>query len=231
MVQLAPAMEHLVRWGIERGVLPESGGSDLGYVLHALLHAAFGALAPRPYALQQRPQRPAQLLAYTGHPVAALRAQAAAFAEPAASEALGVASLAGKAMPDRFVAGQHLGFTVHVRPVVRTDKDGDRDRAKEVDAFLLSPIGSGRGEVYAAWLARHLAAGGATLDGVALDAFQLLPVQRRDGARRLRGLGGPDATLSGTLRVTDPDAFAALLTRGVGRHRAFGYGMLLLRPA
>ena len=32
----------------------------------------------------------------------------------------------------------------------------------------------------------------------------------------------------GALTVIDPDAFAALLARGVGRHRA--YGMILLRP-
>jgi len=30
--------------------------------------------------------------------------------------------------------------------------------------------------------------------------------------------------------VRDPTGFAALLARGVGRHRAFGFGMLLLRP-
>jgi CRISPR system Cascade subunit CasE len=31
--------------------------------------------------------------------------------------------------------------------------------------------------------------------------------------------------------VADPAAFAQLLARGVGRHRAFGLGMLLLRPS
>ena len=30
--------------------------------------------------------------------------------------------------------------------------------------------------------------------------------------------------------MTDSEAFSALLRRGVGRHRAFGFGMLLLRP-
>ena len=42
--------------------------------------------------------------------------------------------------------------------------------------------------------------------------------------------GSPDATLQGTLAVVDSGAFQALLARGVGRHRAFGFGMLLLRP-
>ena len=39
----------------------------------------------------------------------------------------------------------------------------------------------------------------------------------------------PNVVLEGTLRVTDADTFRALLARGVGRHRAFGFGMLLLR--
>jgi len=33
------------------------------------------------------------------------------------------------------------------------------------------------------------------------------------------------------LTVTDGEAFARLLAKGVGRHTAYGYGMLLLRPA
>ena len=45
------------------------------------------------------------------------------------------------------------------------------------------------------------------------------------------GGGGPDAVFSGTLTIKDPAAFRVLLARGVGRHRSFGFGMLLLRPA
>ncbi len=39
------------------------------------------------------------------------------------------------------------------------------------------------------------------------------------------------AVFEGTLEVADAAAFAGLLARGVGRHRAFGFGMLLLRGA
>jgi len=35
--------------------------------------------------------------------------------------------------------------------------------------------------------------------------------------------------IGGTLSVRDPEAFAAALAAGVGRHKAFGFGMLLLR--
>ena len=37
--------------------------------------------------------------------------------------------------------------------------------------------------------------------------------------------------MRGILTITDAAAFSNLLARGVGRHRAYGYGMLLLRPA
>ena len=36
--------------------------------------------------------------------------------------------------------------------------------------------------------------------------------------------------MQGNLTITEPEKFACLLARGVGRHRAYGYGMLLLRP-
>ena len=41
---------------------------------------------------------------------------------------------------------------------------------------------------------------------------------------------GPDAVMRGNITVTDSDAFTRLLSHGIGRHRAYGYGMLLLRP-
>ena len=41
---------------------------------------------------------------------------------------------------------------------------------------------------------------------------------------------GPDAVIQGTLTVAEPGEFTDLVAHGVGRHRAYGYGMLLLRP-
>jgi CRISPR system Cascade subunit CasE len=34
----------------------------------------------------------------------------------------------------------------------------------------------------------------------------------------------------GEFNITDRDGFDQLLRRGIGRHRAFGFGMLLLSP-
>ena len=47
-----------------------------------------------------------------------------------------------------------------------------------------------------------------------------------------RGLSpGPDVLIRGILQVADPQQFGQLLAQGIGRFRAYGYGMLLLKPA
>ena len=237
LIQLCPDVPRLVRWATAQGVLPREGEDDLGYALHALLAAAFDTLAPRPFVLLRDGRRPATLLAYSTADATALREQATAFALPETIAALGLETLAGKAMPARFAAGRRLGFSLRVRPMIRADRDGDRAKAREVDAFLSAVTGTGpdagpsRAEVYQDWLLRRLEEGGATGETLTLTAFRLAAVYRRDQARKLRRSLGPDASFTGSLVVRDPENFAALLTRGVGRHRAFGFGMLLLRPA
>ena len=87
-----------------------------------------------------------------------------------------------------------------------------------------------REEVYAGWLAGQLNEGQGV--SLALSQTKLVSFQRTRSFRKLhaRYVEGPDAVMRGVLTITDPDAFAQLLARGVGRHRAYGYGMLLLRP-
>lgn len=236
LLKLQPDMVRLGRWARDHRLLPARGDEDLGYALHALLAAAFGDLAPKPFLLQRDVSRPAALLAYSAQEPDALRDHAASFAEPDALAALGVDGLAAKAMPERFAVGRRLGFTVRVRPTIRTDKEGQRDKVREVDAFLAAVTGTEpnagpeRGAVYQDWLAQRLLAGGAEPETLTLDSFRLSDVLRRGQGRALQAQRGPDAAFTGVLRVTEPEAFAALLGRGVGRHRAFGYGMLLLRP-
>jgi CRISPR system Cascade subunit CasE len=237
MLQLTPDLPRLMRWARTQRLLAVRGDDDLGYSLHALLRAAFDTLAPAPFALVRPEPRPAQVLAYSAHGIAALRDQAMSFAEPEIVEIIGLAAMAAKEMPDRFAIDRRLGFTVRARPTVRTDRDGDRTRTRELDAFLAAveslEQGSGpsRGEVYRQWLTKILRAGGCEPEHLVLDGFRLTTTLRRDRARKLQPLFGPDASFAGVLSVTDPDRFAALLARGVGRHAAFGFGMLLLKPA
>jgi len=50
-----------------------------------------------------------------------------------------------------------------------------------------------------------------------------------NGERKADTIKRPDVTLTGTLQVTDGDAFVDLLRSGLGRHKSFGYGMLKVR--
>ena len=237
MLQLAPEMPRLIRWAEAQRLLAPHQEDDLGYALHALLRAAFDELAPAPFAMVQRGPRPAQVLAYSLHDAIALRAQAMAFADPEIVHILGLAEMACKPMPDRFAAGRRLGFTLRARPTIRTDRDGDRTRTRERDAFLAAIAGTEpgagptRGEVYQQWLAKRLRAGGAEPEQLVMERFRMSTTLRRDKARKLQMLAGPDASFSGILTVTDHDRFVTLLAQGVGRHAAFGFGMLLLKPA
>lgn len=126
-------------------------------------------------------------------------------------------------------------FQVECCPVTRNGKDG---KVREKNAFLAAcdaaPQGGvDRGQVYTAWTGAEIARDGAAeLLECSMKGFQLFTPVRRKGKDNLpRSIGQrPRARMDGVLRVADAGAFAALLARGVGRHRAFGLGMMLLRP-
>jgi CRISPR system Cascade subunit CasE len=239
MVRLDPDTARAMEWGAREKLL-KPGGED-GYLWHALLAASFGDLAPKPFRLvEPNDHRPPYLLGYAHAPEEELRRHAAEFCDPAVASALGVSSLAVKVMPDCFAAGRRLGFEVRVRPVVRQTKDGDRNRKREIDVFLQQARARpdaekpSRASIYTDWLAAHFAKGGAALDTMRIIWLRRAAITRRDRERHLKVHGekggGPDACFEGALTVTDPIAFNAQLARGVGRHRAFGFGMLLLKP-
>lgn len=238
MIQLQPDATRAGLWIAGEGLSRQ--GADDGYGWHALLKAAFGTLAPKPFRIIEREKRPLQLLAYGQADEAALRDQAAALAEPVVAAALNLPSLAVKRMPDSFRSGQRFGFEVRIRPTIRQHPAGDRKRSRERDAFLAAIEKAGprqaraeidRVVVYTEWLRGHLEKHGARLIGARPLALRRTRVSRRNGERHLvSDIEGPDCTFAGALEIVEPDAFRRLLARGVGRHRAFGFGMLLLRP-
>ncbi|WP_063615024.1 type I-E CRISPR-associated protein Cas6/Cse3/CasE [Bradyrhizobium sp. ARR65] len=239
MVRLDPDVGRAMAWGVREKLL-KPGGDD-GYLWHALLAAAFGDLAPKPFRLvEQNGHRPAYLLGYANATEDELRRRAAEFCDPTIACALRVSSLAVKRMPDSFIAGRRLWFELRVRPVVRQTRNGDRRRKREIDVFLHQTRARpdarklSRDAVYTAWLASHFVKGGAALDMIRIVWLRRSAITRRGRARTVQVHGekggGPDACFEGALTVTDPNAFEAMLARGVGRHRAFGFGMLLLKP-
>lgn len=238
LLHTQPDPQRLAAWAARHRLLNAQG--DLGYALHSLLRAAFGADAPQPFRYLDAEQG---LLAYTRLNDAELT-QCSALADPDVASALGLGQtlhyrgLSVRPFPTQWASGHLLGFEVRVRPIIREGKTG-----RERDAFLAAIEKSDareleRSEVYVEWLrALLLRQGGAELVGATVTHYQLLGVTRKskkaamDDARSSRLVSGPDVILAGQLRVADPQAFAQLLACGVGRHRAFGFGLLLLRSA
>ncbi|MCB1549292.1 MAG: type I-E CRISPR-associated protein Cas6/Cse3/CasE [Hyphomicrobiaceae bacterium] len=273
MIELRPDVQKATAWMLEQERDIIRPGHDDGYGWHAILAAAFGDLAPKPFRLIEQPKHlrrreypecSVQLLAYTLANPTKLVDRARLECDPRPYQALAVEELAHKPVPTSFEVGQRLGFEVRVRPTVRQDRDGNRRRSREKDAFLAALDAEPRPrferpeikreDVYRNWLtarfgdAARIEPGSFRLEKLS-RAMLLRPRQAELGAdaadSRRRDLvavgllkrgvegeqgGSPDAVMHGSLTVSDPDAFHRLLARGIGRHRAFGFGMLLLRP-
>ena len=236
MVQATVDRREFHRWAGSRRLM--SGNIfDEGYAMHCLLAGVFGEAAPKPFRLvtpRHQGAPSAVLYGYGSADAEALRDAANQYADPFQSSALPVESLKSKPMPVRWQPGQRLGFELLVRPVVRfSDRSGWRGAERDVFQAEADPHPKGgmdrsRLEVYHDWLASKLHKGGAVLERHSvLKAFE-----RVRSIRKLhqRPIEGPSALMAGVLVVDDPVAFAGLVAHGVGRHRSYGYGMLLLRP-
>ena len=208
---------------------------DFGYAAHAWLAATLGEQAPRPFRLMET-RAGLRLLGYAAADADTLAQHARDFALPDALSVCDWGAAAGKAMPATWVAGRRLGFEVRACPILRGERERDAylvevDQAK---AQVREP--ASRTQVYAHWLQRQLKREGAaqavaeTLNLVGFRRVRALRQSRTGQGQRRQGMERPDALMAGELLISDPDAFARLLARGIGRHRAFGFGMLLLRP-
>ena len=225
------------RWAGSRGMIGRNA-FDPGFAMHCLLIESFGAMAPKPFRIMIPRDRDRQygiLYGYAGFDAEDFRAASATYADPLQSRVVPSSSIDSKTMPSSWKAGQRLGFEVLIRPVVRCAR-GSEMAGKERDAFQVEAerhirgrMNRNREEVYSDWLSERLGRRGACLE----EAARLISFQRVRVVRKLRmhASEGPDAVMRGSITVTEPSGFADLVARGIGRHRAYGYGMLLLRPA
>ena len=246
MISLSVDLKELRRLGAVRGF-----AADEGRMLHHALGETFGPGILQPFRLmaaQGGANRSASLYAYATAGEAELQQTAREVAQPEMLRLFDLDGLRVKAMPTVWTEGRNLGFDLRVRPVRRLLRPMDSVEAgkplpkgAEVDVYLLDRARNGpiadddtalavREYRYIQWLQERLK--GATLD---LERTRLAGFER---VRTLRGPKGdirlceaPDAVIQGELTVIDGKVFQAQLACGVGRHKAYGYGMLLLRPA
>ena len=238
MIQLQLDPVAFVRFLQSQG-LNRKEDEDLGYGVHAWLASIFGDLAPRPFRLLMaaKDRRPPKLLGYAQQPHPVLVDRANSFAEPFTLSVCDLEKhIASRAMPARWAGDTRLGFEVLACPVGRKSRSG-----VEKDIYLIQSDSHGpdaeltREAVYRAWLA-NLLGPACDVENMELKNFRLVAQARRSsskdkGQNPLTRLVRPQAQMSGVLKVHDGEAFGKIIARGIGRHRAFGYGMLLLSPA
>ncbi|MEL6423472.1 MAG: type I-E CRISPR-associated protein Cas6/Cse3/CasE [Pseudomonadota bacterium] len=235
-----------------------NSGFDEGRALHHILVETFGPGALKPFRLMVAPRgQSGSLYAYTAEQPDALMARIEATILPEAHSLLALNRLAWRAMPDDWHVGRRLAFDIRVRPVVRVHApvanprkpDTPYKKGAELDAWFVAksranPEGPRthednaeanavtdapsltREDAYIDWLVQRLE-GIVELDR---SLTRLAHFRRTRAARSGRSIEGPDATLHGECRIIDPARFACCLARGIGRHKAYGYGMLMLRP-
>ena len=218
---------RLARWSAEQGI------SDPDRALHCLVYGTFGAgKIPRPFLMQTPEADPlgtASLLAYTPLEQKELRALAAENQTLAMESVMPPESLRTAPTPAMWKPGTKLGFSVRVRPTQRA-KWKKTGKPTERDIYLERAGETTRGELYCQWVAGMMEKqGGALLapGTLAMTRFAIRRVRRQRASGYFRG---PDATISGGLEVENTEKFQELLAKGIGRHRAYGYGMVVLRP-
>ena len=249
MVRAPIAMNELARWAGERGWVRRRGHAtdfDEGRALHHLIDEACGPREIRPFRLLVAPGRAVgSLYGYSRRDGEALRDAGRVHAPPEHLSVLNIERLEAKRMPTTSTHGRSFGFDLRARPVRRLKTSLVNGttvfrKGAELDAYVLEALRQHPGDdagmathartretVYLDWLTERLSPA-AELDR---KATRLARFRRVRISRGGAGPEGPDAIIHGVLKVHDPEQFTALLTRGVGRHCAYGYGMLLLRPA
>ena len=221
MIRAKVDFRALHEWMNEEEVEDEDTG------MHHIICSTLGELSPRTFRLMRpREGHHGKLYAYTQAAAEDLVETMAAAADPLAWRVIDASTVMGKPMPEEWKHGGALGFNLRARPVMRSR--APNGRTTEMDSYQRGQNGPGRMETYANWLQNIMERrGGAQVGRVRMTNYKDTATVRKKGRRKVTG---PDVTFDGTLYVDSPEAFGEMLASGVGRHKAYGYGMLLLQP-
>jgi CRISPR system Cascade subunit CasE len=216
-----------------------AGGSvarDPGYAIHCVMRALWQdkALCPWTYHID------GQSIHVSGYGATRLidLAARAASAESSARAVVQWIRIGQVIVRDTWRVGEVVPFRLVACPVVRMSSDGPHWRRKaELDAYQAACLVAEPGhrpereDVYLSWLRGHVERrGGAGLADARLVSHSRDYHVRRDHGRERKAsrLRFTTAVLEGRMAVTEQAAFVTLLSAGIGRHKAFGFGMLQL---
>ncbi len=210
---------------------------DDGYLIHCALREIFRTAAPQPFSVSDVRSGSTTILGYCDHPEEYLRSIASASSNRAAGMLRAMETIMTKPLPSQWMSGRVYRFHVRICPIVRlSSATAGFSKGAEIDAFLHAVSKSEAGktvareDVYLDWLGKQLHSSGADMQSARIDSFRLSRFARRthDAHRKARLVERPDVRVSGQLRVREPGAFGRMIRQGIGRHRAFGFGMVLL---
>jgi CRISPR system Cascade subunit CasE len=200
---------------------------DVSFVCKTVLSEGLcGSDVLRPWALRDNRDGKLTIVAYSQmNPDEVDRRKG--FALPEVQSAIG--KVLGYPLP-ALRTGEKFRFRIRLCPTIRSTKRG------ETDAFLIAADEAGkdanllRDDVYRDFIAARIA--GAEVGPTSMTGFRLTRFARKSkkASTGFATRAFPDAEMVGHLVVTDPSVFAETLAAGIGRQRAFGYGMLQLSP-
>lgn len=238
---------NLVRIDLDVGALrtyatmTETNDDNGLYALHHALRKRFGNAAPQPFHAVMSGPEP-HVVGYLRETDAETIEAATGCDDPILSRVFSGA-VATRAMPMIWPEGARLSFRLRARPTLRYSPEAARlvgettgwtPPGREIDAVEAESRKTGSPadpeRVCREWLVKRLG-DAAELQSFTLRDYSRVRSLRSQHAHERRTLvTGPDAIMAGTLVVKDRDGFDNLVRHGVGRHAAFGYGMLMLSP-
>ena len=139
-----------------------------------------------------------------------------------------------------FRKGQHLSFELRVNATVNrlVDPSKGRNGRKRCDVVMdaLRKADGVRSEIreqvahaaLEAWMIRQGETNGFELGDFGVLSYRTVPLPKP--VQKGRGVQIGVADLHGRLTVNDPGAFSKRLATGFGRFKAFGCGLMLVRP-
>ena len=220
-------LPNMARWAAEEN------HSDPDRTAHCLLTESFGPEdAPRPFVIKAREEYGSPhgtLLAYTRLAAEELRESAERHQRLAHAAVLDPETLKTVRTPTQWEEGQTLEFEIRTKPTKRSSSRQDGGHGHEQDFFLASPTNSSRAATYCQWLAQTMSRQGALLADPETMTVRQLSLRRTKRQNNSGWHTAPDVTITGAATVINPELMEQAIAQGLGRHKGYGYGMLLLK--
>ena len=216
-------MRNLATWSNAQG------HPDGDRAAHALIYRTFGKDdVPRAFIVNEdagyRKQK-ATLLAYTGYDADQLQEIARRNQDLSTAGVMSPLTFRTNELPERWREGTAVAIEVRLVPTYRSQSS-----KTEYDVHRRHDAADTPQETYCRWATELLTrkAGVEPAEHtVHVTKYRRREVQRQWGQRTMTM---PDVTVRASCILRDTETWEKALRLGVGRHKSFGYGMLLVRP-